>query len=170
VSTFLLLSRVYFSVTNNNGFWIGWLDLLTTSCKSLVIKINYSAIANLPTSQSVWHAKSSQSSLVVSWQRIYKSHCNYSTYKVFTSCLSTDNWTTTELSITVVFSLHSLGSDHSTENTSVSQQRICANHTENTSCDTGSIVACVYRGRCVKMNLLYCWLSICCDLLYRRVP
>jgi hypothetical protein len=27
-----ILSRVYGSVTNNNGFWIGWLDLLAPSC------------------------------------------------------------------------------------------------------------------------------------------
>jgi hypothetical protein len=34
------MSRVYGSVINNNGFWIGWLDLLTTSLQS-VITINY---------------------------------------------------------------------------------------------------------------------------------
>jgi hypothetical protein len=39
------------------------------------------------------------------------------------------------------FSLYSLGSDHSTENTSVVPQWIYANHIENTTCDTGSIVA-----------------------------
>jgi hypothetical protein len=27
----IMLSRVYGSVTNNNGFWIGWLDLLPPS-------------------------------------------------------------------------------------------------------------------------------------------
>jgi hypothetical protein len=47
----LILSRVRGSVTNNNGFWIGWLDLLTPSLQSLVITVSYSAIANLPTSQ-----------------------------------------------------------------------------------------------------------------------
>jgi hypothetical protein len=30
-SVFIILSRVYGSVTNNNGFWIEWLDLLTPS-------------------------------------------------------------------------------------------------------------------------------------------
>jgi hypothetical protein len=39
------------SVTNNNGFWIGWLDLLTLLLQSLLITIKYSAIANLPTSE-----------------------------------------------------------------------------------------------------------------------
>jgi hypothetical protein len=33
--------------------------------------------------KSLGHAKSSQSSLVVSWQRIYKSHCNYNTHEIF---------------------------------------------------------------------------------------
>jgi hypothetical protein len=28
----VLLLWIYGSVTNNNGFWIGWLDLLTSSC------------------------------------------------------------------------------------------------------------------------------------------
>jgi hypothetical protein len=27
-----ITSRIYGSVTNNNGFWIGWLDLLASSC------------------------------------------------------------------------------------------------------------------------------------------
>jgi hypothetical protein len=27
-SAFLILSRAWGSVTNNNGFWMGWLDLL----------------------------------------------------------------------------------------------------------------------------------------------
>jgi hypothetical protein len=40
----------------------------------------------------------SQSSLVVSWQRIYKFHCNYSTHKVFSS--QADFQLTTELRLT----------------------------------------------------------------------
>jgi hypothetical protein len=75
-----------------------------------------------------------------------------------------------ELSIIVVFSLYSLGTDHSTENISVAQQWIYANHIENTCCDTGSIVARVYCGRCLEMGLFYCWLNICCGLVYRGVP
>jgi hypothetical protein len=47
----LILSRVQGSLTNNNGFWIGWLNLLTLLLQSLLITINYSAIAKLPTSQ-----------------------------------------------------------------------------------------------------------------------
>jgi hypothetical protein len=34
----IILSRVYDCVTNNNGFWIGWLDLLTAS---LTITLNH---------------------------------------------------------------------------------------------------------------------------------
>jgi hypothetical protein len=40
----LMLSRVRGSVTNNNGFWIGWLDLLTSSC---TIYINYNQLQQL---------------------------------------------------------------------------------------------------------------------------
>jgi hypothetical protein len=47
----IILWRVRGSVTNNNGFWIGWLDLFILLLQSLGITINYSAIANLPTSQ-----------------------------------------------------------------------------------------------------------------------
>jgi hypothetical protein len=41
---------------------------------------------------------------------------------------------------------------HSKENTSVAQQWIYSNPTENT-CDIGSIVTCVYRGRYLEMGL-----------------
>jgi hypothetical protein len=37
-----ILSRVYGSVTNNNGFSVGWLDLLTP-CFTLLITINYNS-------------------------------------------------------------------------------------------------------------------------------
>jgi hypothetical protein len=36
-----ILSRLYSSVTNNNGFWIGWLDLLTNSC---TMSLNYNQL------------------------------------------------------------------------------------------------------------------------------
>jgi hypothetical protein len=35
-------------VTHNNGFWIGWLDLLALLLQSLLFTIIYSAIVNLP--------------------------------------------------------------------------------------------------------------------------
>jgi hypothetical protein len=46
----LLLSRVYGSVTNNNGFWTVWLDLLAASFTS---SLNYNQLyrCDLPTSQ-----------------------------------------------------------------------------------------------------------------------
>jgi hypothetical protein len=44
-----ILSRIYDSVTNINGFWIGLLEYVVL--RSLLITLNYSAIANLPTSQ-----------------------------------------------------------------------------------------------------------------------
>jgi hypothetical protein len=36
-----MISRVYVSVTNNNGFWTGWLDLLTPSC---TISLNHNKL------------------------------------------------------------------------------------------------------------------------------
>jgi hypothetical protein len=47
----LILSRVYGFVTKNNGFWIGWLDLMILLLQSLQTTIIYSAITNLLTSQ-----------------------------------------------------------------------------------------------------------------------
>jgi hypothetical protein len=37
------VSRVRGSVTNNNGFWIGWLDLLQTSLQLFLTAINYNS-------------------------------------------------------------------------------------------------------------------------------
>jgi hypothetical protein len=41
---FNIVSRVYGSVTNNNGFWVGWLDLLTTS---FTISFNHNQLQQL---------------------------------------------------------------------------------------------------------------------------
>jgi hypothetical protein len=38
---------------------------------------------------------------------------------------------------------------------------------ENTSCNTGSVFACTYCGCCLEMGLLYCWLRICCEVVYQ---
>jgi hypothetical protein len=46
-------SRAMGSMTNNNGFWIGWLDLLTLLLQSLLFTSNYSTTANLHTSQII---------------------------------------------------------------------------------------------------------------------
>jgi hypothetical protein len=43
-------------------------------------------------------------------------------------------------------------------------------HIGNISCNTGYIVARVYCGRCLEIGLMYCWLRICCSLVYRAVP
>jgi hypothetical protein len=43
-------------------------------------------------------------------------------------------------------------------------------HIEDTSCDTGFIVTCVYCERWLEMGLFYCWLRIYCGLVYRDVP
>jgi hypothetical protein len=77
----------------------------------------------------------------------------------------------TELSIIVGFSLYSLGSDHSTKKTHpLPSDGYMRTHIENTTRNTGFIVACVYCGRCLEMGLLYCWLRIFCGLVYRAVP
>jgi hypothetical protein len=41
LGVFFILSRVRCSVTNNNAFWIGWLDLLAPS---ITITLNYSQL------------------------------------------------------------------------------------------------------------------------------
>jgi hypothetical protein len=46
-----VLSRVYGSVTNNNGFWNRWLDLLLAH--SLLIRINYAHNKWLPKTRSI---------------------------------------------------------------------------------------------------------------------
>jgi hypothetical protein len=46
-----ILPLVRGSVTNNDGFWIGWLDLLALLLQSLLFTINYRAIAKLLISQ-----------------------------------------------------------------------------------------------------------------------
>lgn len=48
-----ILSRDYGCVTNINGVWIDWWHLLTPSLQSFTITMNYSAFANLPTSQII---------------------------------------------------------------------------------------------------------------------
>jgi hypothetical protein len=50
---FNILSRVYCSVTNNNGLWIRWLDLLTHSFTILIIAINYNNSQWLPKTRSI---------------------------------------------------------------------------------------------------------------------
>jgi hypothetical protein len=57
-----------------------------------MIRISYSAIANLPTHKSLGHAKSSQSSLVVSWQRIYNSLTVTTAHTTSSLHMLTLNW------------------------------------------------------------------------------
>jgi hypothetical protein len=69
-----ILSRVYGSVTNNNGFWIGWLDLLPPSCTISLnhnqlqkLTINYCLrFASFPFSCSFWFE--SESELLYDWR------------------------------------------------------------------------------------------------------
>jgi hypothetical protein len=83
-----------------------------------------------PLHKSLGHAKSSQSSLLVSWQRI----CNSPMLSLlFTGWLSTDDWSEptydwTGLTIIIGFSLYSLESDHSTENIRCLAMDICERH------------------------------------------
>jgi hypothetical protein len=195
--------------------------------------------------KSLGHAESSHFSLVVSWQRIFNNltltiaHIKSSFHMLsllFTGWLSTDNWTTTELSIqsqsqsyvttdgqsaslswvsstqlglTTRFLLLSescgfidvaviLGSKSwglvtifyclrletlPTWTSMLGESRIWDSKSiilllstcyiasgRITAKKTHSIVACVYCGRCLEMGLLYCWLRICCRLLYRSIP
>jgi preprotein translocase subunit SecG len=82
------------------GFWIGWLNLLTPSLQSLVITIIIALSLIYQPHKSLGHSKSSQSSIVVSWQWIYNSLTVTTAHMLillFIGRLSTDNWSTTEL-------------------------------------------------------------------------
>jgi hypothetical protein len=70
-----ILSRVRGSVTNNIGFWIGWLDLLALLLQSLLITINYnSSNPWLPKTRSVpYWTKSVSFSTVTDLVLIYES-------------------------------------------------------------------------------------------------
>jgi hypothetical protein len=50
-----ILSRVQGSVTNNNGFWIGWLDLLALLLQPLLITISYNSSQSM-TGQDSLHS------------------------------------------------------------------------------------------------------------------
>jgi hypothetical protein len=56
----IILSRVRGSVTNNNGFWTGWLDLLTPS---FIITLNYNQLQYLTINDCWWLAPFSFSCL-----------------------------------------------------------------------------------------------------------
>jgi hypothetical protein len=67
----LELSRVYVSVTNNNGFWIGWLDLLTPS---VTISLNRNQLQELtlnlqpnPSSSTAEDSPHSRSTILYNW-------------------------------------------------------------------------------------------------------
>jgi hypothetical protein len=50
----MILSRDYSSVTNNNGFWTGWSDLLTPYLQSLTITMHYSNSKYIFSSILLW--------------------------------------------------------------------------------------------------------------------
>jgi hypothetical protein len=62
----LILSRVRGSVTNNNGFWIGWLDLLAPSLQSLLNTTNCNSSQSM-TAQDSLHADWTASVLSSAW-------------------------------------------------------------------------------------------------------
>jgi hypothetical protein len=83
---------------------------------------------------------------------------------LFTGQLATDNRTTTGLqlkfSIVVAFSLHSLGSDHSTENTSFALKWIYANHTEIPSATP--VLLLYLQRRCIATDVIRLLLHMPC--------
>jgi hypothetical protein len=105
------LSRVYGAVTNNNGFWIGRLDLLTPSF-TVTLTQNYN------NSQSIISRK------LLPWLP--------RTLWILVLVLAL---------IWFRFVLLILSRGGPIENTSVAQQWIYENHIESTSCDAGSIFA-----------------------------
>jgi hypothetical protein len=78
-----------------DGIWIGWLDLLNTYTHNSELQAVTAIWLIYALYKSLGQAKSSQSSLVVSWQRIYNiltvTTANISLH--FTGWLSTENWT-----------------------------------------------------------------------------
>jgi hypothetical protein len=50
---YYVLSCVQGSVANNNGFWTGWLDLLTPSLQLLLITFNYNSSQSMTASDSL---------------------------------------------------------------------------------------------------------------------
>jgi hypothetical protein len=127
----IILSRVYGSVTNNNGFWIWWLVLLTPSLQSLLITINLQPNSSSSTAEDTLHSRSH----------------NMTGFCFMTALL-----------------IQSQGG--SIENTSIAQQWIYMNHTENTA---SSIV--VYTVHCTAMGVI--WLlpaySLLRECVYRVV-
>jgi hypothetical protein len=52
------MSRVYGSVTNNNGLWIGWFDLLHLLVQSRLITINFQPSPSSLTAEDSVHSHS----------------------------------------------------------------------------------------------------------------
>jgi hypothetical protein len=98
----LILSRVW--VTYNNGVRIG--NCIVCSPLYNHSKSQITALSLIyPLHKLLGHANSSQSSVVVAWQRIYNSFTVTTAYimsSLHRQVFSWLNWTTTELSIRVV--------------------------------------------------------------------
>jgi hypothetical protein len=85
ISTSTVLSRACVCHYRRGFDW--WMDLLTTYTHNSELQVITAPWLIYTPYKSLAHAKCSQSSLVVSWQRILtqQSHCNYSTHKIFLS-------------------------------------------------------------------------------------
>jgi hypothetical protein len=132
-------------VTNNNGFWIGWLDLLTLF-QSLLITINHSVIANLPASQItrtrsiLIHVLRCTPSILILWLWFFHNSLTTSELQLQFSNLPSYR-----------FSLYSLWSD-AMENT--------------VSCVASRVYLTLYSNGSSadhkKTPLQYCWPCVCC--------
>jgi hypothetical protein len=146
----LILSRIYGSMTNNNGFWIWWLYLLTPSC---TISLNHNPLQQpiINSCLDSLHSRSSFfwtelpaleiDSLIATLHVPHGKHSLYCWQSLFTAPLPSN--------ISIVPRVCFCGNVFSDPLPSNGHG---ADHIENTTCNTFSTVACAYFGRCLEMG------------------
>jgi hypothetical protein len=139
-------------VTNNNGFWIGWLDLLTPSCtisfnhnqwlpktRTIFVLVLYLIlfIPILPQLPAL-----ELDSLISTFLGPHGNHSLYCWQSLFTTPLPSNR----SIFPRVCFCGNVLDDP-------LSSNGHGADHIQNNSCNTVSVVACAYCGRCLEMGL-----------------
>jgi hypothetical protein len=159
-----LLSRVYGFVTNNNGFWTGWLELLTIS---FTFSLNHNQLQQLTINDCPRLAPFSFSSPAFPFFH----NCQLQNSTLFHP-LCTDATENTACIVNRLFTVPL------PSNRSPIVPRVCfcgnvfsdplpnnghvTDWIENNSCNTFSVVACGYFGRCLEMGLTVTIFSYFC--------